>query len=79
MFLKLGVFGGVCAGIGGFFIKDKEWFLRLGSLQNVFWYLKEQTELFAGQGGYDVKVGAHTQLDGAVIGSRAGADNRLKA
>ena len=24
MFLKLGVFGGVCAGIGGFFIKDKE-------------------------------------------------------
>ena len=53
--------------------------MRLGSLQNVFWYLKEQTELFAGQGGYDAKVGAHTQLDAAVIGSRADGDkNRLE-
>ena len=46
---------------------------------NVFWYPKEQTGLFADQGGYDVKVGAHTQPDSAVIGSRAGADkNRLE-
>ncbi|HAI49972.1 MAG TPA: hypothetical protein DCM53_10430, partial [Enterobacteriaceae bacterium] len=38
----------------------------------------EQTGIFAGEGGYDIRVGEHTQLDGAVIGSTAGADkNRL--
>lgn len=38
----------------------------------------EQTGIFAGQGGYDIRVGEHTQLDGAVIGSTASADkNRL--
>ncbi|WP_305790916.1 VENN motif pre-toxin domain-containing protein [Dickeya sp. CSL RW240] len=42
-------------------------------------YREQQTGLFAGQGGYDVRVGGHTQLDGAVIGSTAGADkNRLE-
>lgn len=35
--------------------------------------VQEQTGLFAGQGGYDVQVGNHTQLDGAVIGSTAEA------
>ncbi|AGP46195.1 hemagglutinin repeat-containing protein [Serratia plymuthica] len=40
--------------------------------------VQEQTGLFAGKGGYDVKVGKHTQLDGAVIASTAPADkNRL--
>ncbi|CAI1845497.1 Filamentous hemagglutinin [Serratia quinivorans] len=40
--------------------------------------VQEQTGLFAGKGGYDVKVGEHTQLDGAVIASTATADkNRL--
>ncbi|MBI0551736.1 hemagglutinin repeat-containing protein, partial [Pectobacterium parmentieri] len=40
--------------------------------------VQEQTGLFAGQGGYDVQVGNHTQLDGAVIGSTAeAAKNRL--
>jgi filamentous hemagglutinin len=40
--------------------------------------VQEQTGLFAGQGGFDVKVGEHTQLDGAVIASTAEADkNRL--
>ncbi|MBA4288222.1 MAG: adhesin [Pseudomonas sp.] len=40
--------------------------------------VQEQTGLFAGQGGYQVDVGKHTQLDGAVIGSTAEADkNRL--
>ncbi|WP_230208816.1 VENN motif pre-toxin domain-containing protein, partial [Serratia marcescens] len=33
--------------------------------------VKEQTGLFAGKGGYDVKVKEHTQLDGAVIASQA--------
>uniref|UniRef100_A8GK56 Filamentous haemagglutinin family outer membrane protein n=1 Tax=Serratia proteamaculans (strain 568) TaxID=399741 RepID=A8GK56_SERP5 len=36
--------------------------------------VQEQTGLFAGKGGYDVKVGEHTQLDGAVIASTATAD-----
>jgi hypothetical protein len=34
----------------------------------------EQTGLFAGDGGFDVTVGNHTQLDGAVIASTATAD-----
>ncbi|WP_254894759.1 hemagglutinin repeat-containing protein [Chromobacterium haemolyticum] len=36
--------------------------------------VQEQTGLYAGQGGFDVKVGRHTQLDGAVIASTAKAD-----
>ncbi|WP_263062899.1 hemagglutinin repeat-containing protein [Dickeya dadantii] len=40
--------------------------------------VQQQTGLFAGKGGYDISVGNHTQLDGAVIGSTAAADkNRL--
>lgn len=40
--------------------------------------VQEQTGLYAGKGGFDVKVGEHTQLDGAVIASTADADkNRL--
>ena len=38
----------------------------------------EQTGIFAGQGGFDLTVGEHTQLNGAVISSTATADkNRL--
>ncbi|HAT1578423.1 TPA: DUF4258 domain-containing protein, partial [Raoultella ornithinolytica] len=38
----------------------------------------EQTGIFAGKGGYDITVGEHTRLDGAVIGSTATAGkNRL--
>ncbi|MGP1069079.1 hemagglutinin repeat-containing protein [Serratia sp. CY56907] len=40
-------------------------------LHSNFDSVKEQTGLFAGQGGYDVKVKEHTQLDGAVIASQA--------
>ncbi|WP_431022131.1 hemagglutinin repeat-containing protein [Erwinia rhapontici] len=40
--------------------------------------VQEQSGLFAGDGGYDVTVGNHTQLNGAVIGSTAeAAKNRL--
>ncbi|WP_303740892.1 hemagglutinin repeat-containing protein [Kosakonia pseudosacchari] len=40
--------------------------------------VQEQTGIFAGKGGFDVTVGNHTQLDGAVLASRADADkNRL--
>ncbi|MCT4708742.1 hemagglutinin repeat-containing protein, partial [Enterobacteriaceae bacterium H11S18] len=34
----------------------------------------EQTGLYAGNGGFDITVGNHTQLDGAVIASTATAD-----
>ncbi|MEX0530940.1 hemagglutinin repeat-containing protein [Raoultella terrigena] len=34
----------------------------------------EQTGMFAGDGGFDITVGNHTQLDGAVIASAATAD-----
>ncbi|WP_312729899.1 two-partner secretion domain-containing protein [Atlantibacter hermannii] len=34
----------------------------------------EQTGMFAGDGGFDITVGRHTQLDGAVISSTATAD-----
>jgi filamentous hemagglutinin len=36
--------------------------------------VSEQTGLFAGDGGFDITVGNHTQLDGAVIASTATAD-----
>ncbi len=48
-----------------------------GSRQKVdshFVSVQQQTGLYAGQGGFDVKVGRHTQLDGAVIASTAKAD-----
>ncbi|MCB4592406.1 hemagglutinin, partial [Escherichia coli] len=34
----------------------------------------EQTGMFAGDGGFDITVGRHTQLDGAVIASTATPD-----
>lgn len=47
-------------------------------LHSNFDSVKEQTGLFAGKGGYDVKVKEHTQLDGAVIASQADkGKNRL--
>ncbi|TQI82469.1 filamentous hemagglutinin [Serratia fonticola] len=33
--------------------------------------VQEQTGIYAGQGGFDITVGHHTQLDGAVIASQA--------
>ncbi|RLM10083.1 hypothetical protein BIY27_14990 [Gibbsiella quercinecans] len=47
-------------------------------LKSNFDSVREQTGLFAGKGGYDVKVKEHTQLDGAVIASTADKEkNRL--
>ncbi|HII3112773.1 TPA: VENN motif pre-toxin domain-containing protein, partial [Morganella morganii] len=41
--------------------------------------VQEQTGIFAGKGGYDITAGKHTQLDGAVIASKADKDrNRLE-
>ncbi|MGL4278010.1 MAG: hemagglutinin repeat-containing protein, partial [Morganella morganii] len=40
--------------------------------------VQEQTGIFAGKGGFDIKTQNHTQLDGAVIASTATADkNKL--
>ncbi|WP_432368729.1 hemagglutinin repeat-containing protein [Pantoea allii] len=39
--------------------------------------VKEQTGLFAGKGGYQITVGNHTQLDGAVIASTADKDRNI--
>ncbi len=36
--------------------------------------VQAQTGIFAGSGGVDIRVGEHTQLDGAVIASTAAAD-----
>ena len=36
--------------------------------------VQEQSGIFAGKGGFDITVGNHTQLDGGVIASTAGAD-----
>ncbi|WP_232695813.1 VENN motif pre-toxin domain-containing protein [Yersinia kristensenii] len=36
--------------------------------------VQEQSGIFAGPGGFDITVGEHTQLDGAVIASTATAD-----
>ncbi|RMP19843.1 putative hemolysin, partial [Pseudomonas coronafaciens pv. atropurpurea] len=43
-------------------------------IQSNFDSVKEQTGLFAGKDGYQIKVGEHTQLNGGVIGSTASAD-----
>ncbi|CNI62798.1 adhesin [Yersinia frederiksenii] len=47
--------------------------LLLQSLQDSDNYdsVQEQTGIFAGKGGFDITVGEHTQLDGAVIASTA--------
>ncbi len=48
-------------------------------LNSNFDSVKEQSGLFAGRGGYDVKVGEHMQLNGAVIASSSAQDrNRLE-
>ncbi|MGC0951781.1 FhaB, partial [Pantoea agglomerans] len=40
--------------------------------------VQEQSGIYAGNGGFDITVGNHTQLNGAVIASQGdAADNRL--
>ncbi|HKS33163.1 MAG TPA: hemagglutinin repeat-containing protein, partial [Enterobacteriaceae bacterium] len=40
--------------------------------------VQEQSGIYAGKGGFDITVGSHTQLDGAVLASTADAEkNRL--
>ena len=52
--------------------------LSRDKMHSTYQSVQEQTGIFAGSGGFDVKVGEHTQLNGAVIGSTADASlNRL--
>ena len=52
--------------------------LSRDKMHSTYKSVQEQTGIFAGSGGFDVKVGEHTQLNGAVMGSMATADkNRL--
>ncbi|WP_353655849.1 hemagglutinin repeat-containing protein [Erwinia sp. S59] len=43
-------------------------------LYNDFASVQQQSGIVAGEGGYNIYVGNHTQLDGAIIGSAASAD-----
>ncbi|WP_114194168.1 hemagglutinin repeat-containing protein [Edaphovirga cremea] len=45
-----------------------------GKLHNNFTSVTDQSGIYAGQGGFDITVGNHTQLDGAVLASEATAD-----
>ena len=63
-------FGGCGPGGSFSFSRDK--------MDSKYRSVNDQSGLFAGAGGFDVTVGEHTQLDGAVLASTATADkNRL--
>jgi filamentous haemagglutinin family N-terminal domain len=52
--------------------------LSRDKMHSTYESVQEQTGIFAGQGGFDITVGEHTQLNGAVIGSTADASlNKL--
>ncbi|WP_350326734.1 hemagglutinin repeat-containing protein [Pectobacterium aroidearum] len=63
-------FGSMTGSVSANVAKDK--------IHSTYNSVQEQTGIFAGDGGFDITVGNHTQLDGAVIGSTASEDkNRL--
>ncbi|SKC22701.1 filamentous hemagglutinin [Kosakonia radicincitans] len=63
-------FGG--GGLGGSFSYSRD------KMNSNYDSVQEQTGIYAGKGGFDITVGNHTQLDGAVIASQADADkNKL--
>ncbi|CAK9886706.1 MAG: 16S rRNA endonuclease CdiA [Candidatus Erwinia impunctatus] len=49
--------------------------LSKDKMHSTYASVQEQTGIFPGKGGFDITVGGHTQLNGAVIGSTATADN----
>ncbi|GKX53107.1 two-partner secretion domain-containing protein [Budvicia aquatica] len=48
--------------------------MTMDKMDSTWASVNEQTGISAGKGGYDITVGNHTQLDGAVIASEATAD-----
>ncbi|MFS7252086.1 hemagglutinin repeat-containing protein [Rahnella rivi] len=52
--------------------------LSKDKMHSTYESVQEQTGIFAGKGGFDITVGEHTQLNGAVIGSTGDASlNKL--
>jgi hypothetical protein len=52
--------------------------LSRDKMHSTYESVQEQTGIFAGKGGFDITVGEHTQLNGAVIGSTADSNlNKL--
>ncbi|MBT0728557.1 adhesin, partial [Rosenbergiella australiborealis] len=49
--------------------------LARDKMDSTYRSVQVQTGIFAGQGGFTIDVGKHTQLNGAVIGSTASAEN----
>lgn len=49
--------------------------LARDKIDSTYASVQEQTGIFAGQGGFTIEVGQHTQLHGAVIGSTSAAQN----
>ena len=67
--------GGVSGGVGSFSASAN---LSQDKMHSTYDWVVEQTGIFAGKGGFDITVGEHTQLNGAVIGSTADASkNKL--
>ena len=46
-------------------------YVSQSKVNSTYTSVKEQTGILVGQGGYDIEVAGHTQLDGAAIGSAA--------
>src|SRR5471032_689650 len=66
---------GVSGGLGSFSASAN---LSQDKMHSNYDSVQEQTGIFAGKGGFDIRVGEHTQLNGTVIGSTATADkNKL--
>ncbi|MFP1933781.1 hemagglutinin repeat-containing protein, partial [Lonsdalea quercina] len=68
----------ICAGASSASSAQGSMDISSGRINNEYRAVIDQSGVFAGKGGFDIFVGNHTQLDGAVIASDAeAAKNRL--
>ncbi|MFP1898999.1 hemagglutinin repeat-containing protein [Lonsdalea quercina] len=68
----------ICAGASSASSAQGSMDVSSGRINNEYRAVVDQSGLFAGKGGFDIFVGGHTQLEGAVIASDAeAAKNRL--
>ncbi|MFP1814211.1 hemagglutinin repeat-containing protein, partial [Lonsdalea quercina] len=68
----------ICAGASSASSAQGSMDVSSGRMNNEYRAVVDQSGLFAGKGGFDIFVGGHTQLEGAVIASDAeAAKNRL--
>ena len=61
----------ICYGVSG--SANASW----QSITNSFASVSQQSSIYAGEGGFNVNVGNHTQLDGGVISSTASTDKNM--